>query len=80
MTVEIYDYKETRGFATKSWKKCYYSSCKFPVEFSDVLRPSAFQFRLLDSENNSWLEDQDNPSNLKILCTYVIPEGPYHHL
>jgi hypothetical protein len=92
MELNLLSYKETQGFAvswgqrltlgsqTKSWKRCHYSSCKFPVEFSHVLRPSAFQFRLLDSENNSWLEDQDDPSTLKKWCTYVVPEGPYRHL
>ncbi|GIJ92739.1 hypothetical protein Asppvi_002017 [Aspergillus pseudoviridinutans] len=92
MELNLLNYKETSKFAvkwgqrltlgseTKSWKKTHYNSCKFPVHFSDVSRPSAFQFRLLDSGTNSWVEGQDERPTLKKRCTFVLPKGPYCHL
>ncbi|KAI9369296.1 hypothetical protein BJX61DRAFT_549716 [Aspergillus egyptiacus] len=90
--LNLMNYKETRQFAvnwgqrltlgskTKSWKRAHYSTCKFPVSFKDLSRPSGLQFRLLDSKTNSWVEDQDGHPNVKSQCTFVISKGPYRHL
>ncbi|KAH8434445.1 uncharacterized protein LDX57_012092 [Aspergillus melleus] len=70
----------TLGSKTKSWSRSHYKHCSFPVDFSDLSRPNAFQFRLLDSKNNSWVTDQESRHSVKRHCIFDIPEISYSHL
>ncbi|KAL2812570.1 hypothetical protein BDW59DRAFT_167774 [Aspergillus cavernicola] len=92
MEQNLLNYKETIRFAvqwgqrltlgstTKSWKRTHYNDHRFPVEFKVLSLPNAFQFRLLDSKENSWVVDQDNKPTVKPRCTFAVPEGPYSQL
>lgn len=92
MQQNLLSYKETKQFCVswgqritigstaKSWKRTHYSSRQFPVAFEDITPLNAFRFRLLDSEDNSWIGDQKEYPSFKRWCTFQLPLGPYYCL
>ncbi|KAJ6061423.1 uncharacterized protein N7446_005543 [Penicillium canescens] len=67
----------TLGSKTKSWKRTHYNNRHFPVDFGDITPPNAFQFRLMDSKENTWVVDQSEYTSVKARCTFALPPGPY---
>lgn len=70
----------TLGSVTKSWTVSHYSGVRLPVTKSQVCLPNALRFRLLDTAEQGWTQDQNDPTSIKKHCTLQIPNGPYCNL
>ncbi|KAG1857715.1 hypothetical protein DFJ58DRAFT_878168 [Suillus subalutaceus] len=52
----------------------------FPCTESDIIVKNELHFRIYDTTKRVWASSSNREYNVSNLCTYALPEGPYHGL
>lgn len=65
---------------TKSFLSTHYREARMPTTFDDICRTNPLQFTLYDSSTEIWTANRPAPIDVRHLCTFRIPDGPYKPL
>lgn len=65
---------------TKSFLATHYREARLPTTFEDICHKNPLVFTLYDSSTEIWTVNRPRAIDIRHLCTFRIPEGPYKPL
>jgi hypothetical protein len=70
----------TMSSKTKSFLKSHYSETSFPTQLKSICVNHGLNYELYDEERGGWVEDNFKKWNVRPMCTFQLPPGPYQNL
>lgn len=66
--------------STKSFLKSHYRDVGFPTSIETICVKNGLKFGLFDTQEQNWTENQAGNSDIRHICTFKLPDGPYKNL
>ena len=64
----------------KSFMNSHYAQVQFPTTLSTIFRKNGLHYSYLDTQSQTWIQNQSQHPDFARHCQSKIPEGPYHKL
>lgn len=66
--------------STKSFLKSHYRDVRFPTNVETICVKNSLNFSLFDTQGQSWMDNQAGNGDIRHVCTFKLPDGPYKNL
>lgn len=66
--------------STKSFLTSHYRDVRFPTNVEAICVKNSLKFSLFDTQGQNWTENQAGNSDIRHVCTFKLPDGPYKNL
>jgi len=70
----------TLSSKTKSFLISHYSETSFPTQLESICVNNGLNYQLYDEEKNGWVGENFEKWNVRPMCTFQLPPGPYQNL